>query len=174
MIGINLDKLAAETSHRIIKVVGERVKDDKQVAADDLDNLATKALGVMQEQGVYAGMLFLLSRSGGKSSVGELKPEEAVACRIVNELLKLLNAPDLSSLSLRIERAYSENLADVNKEKMEILKHFAEQVTADLYKLLTVRSLFEQVLTYVRYGAKAVTAAEGSAVEQAATGESRP
>ena len=54
----NLDRLAAQTAQAIVNEGAG--KDGK--GAEKLENMATKALGVVQENGVYAGMLFLYSR----------------------------------------------------------------------------------------------------------------
>ena len=56
---LNLDFLAAQTSQTIV---------EKAQNVKELENLATKCLGVLQENGVYALWLFLKSR---KRSVEE-------------------------------------------------------------------------------------------------------
>ena len=170
---INLDRLAAQTAHRIIEVVGKDVKDKKQVKASEVDTFATKALGVLQEQGAYAGMLFLLSRSGDKTETIKQGNEEAIACRTAAELLNLLNHGDLSSLDLKInDGGWATDPGQVNddKNKKEILDHFAENVAADIHKLLSIKALFEQVLTYTRYSAKALSKSEDVTEEQSAEG----
>ena len=55
---VNLDRLAAEYSQ---KMVSESKNKEKE---EVLERLVTKSLGVLQEQGVYAMILFLFSRSG--------------------------------------------------------------------------------------------------------------
>ena len=52
---LNLDRLAAQRAQQVI----ERTKGQKHT---DVDNTATKALGVLQENGIYACALYLLSR----------------------------------------------------------------------------------------------------------------
>ncbi len=52
----NLDLIAARTAQDIIRYTeGQK--------ATDVDNLLTKSLGVLQENGVYAVFLYLYSRS---------------------------------------------------------------------------------------------------------------
>ncbi len=58
----NLDRLAAETAYRIIAAVEDNRQG--QLKASEVDNLVTKTLGVLQDQGVYAATLFLFSRTG--------------------------------------------------------------------------------------------------------------
>lgn len=165
---INLDRLAAQTAHRIIKVV----EDNEKVKASAVDTFATKALGVLQEQGAYAGMLFLLSRSGDKKETSKQESDEAIACQIAAELLKLLNHDNLRSLGLSLDGAWTTDPGQVNpdKNKKEILDHFANNVSADIHKLLSIKSLFEQVLTYTRYSAKALSKSEDTAEGQSAEG----
>ena len=127
--GRNLDWLAASTAQTI---VGEK-RDKTQ--AEKLENMATKALGVVQENGVYEGMLFLYSR----------KEDEANEIR--GQLLKMLAAEELTPL----------NLAQQDKDQAwsAVSKHLIGKVTNDLDTLLLVKDLYEQTLIYVRYGAKA-------------------
>lgn len=157
---INLDRLAAQTAHQIVKIVDDNKDDNKQVEASQVDTFATKAFGVLQEQGTYAGMLFLLSRSGDKTDKSQLKGEKAIACKIAVELLKLLNNKNLKSLGLEFDKgAWLKNPGQINTNdnKRKVLNHFAENVTEDLHKLLSIKSLFEKVLTYTRYSAKALS-----------------
>ena len=136
-----LDRLAARTAQDII--------DERGSASDSLvENVATKTLGVLQEQGVYAAVLFLLSRP---------EMERYIANVIMTHLLQLLGHSDLTQLGA----AYPQGL---QQNKQSILRHFAEGVNGnkgvatDLQRLMAVRSLFERTLIYVRYGAKALEA----------------
>jgi hypothetical protein len=129
----NLDKLAAQHAQAIIANTMAKGK-------DDVENVMTKALGVFQEQGVYAGMLYLLSRSNAT--------EKPIARATRNQLVGLLNEPDLRPFGL----SYA---GDVN-EPQALLDHFVDPVgAAPVQTLLLVKNLFEQTLTYARYGAKA-------------------
>ena len=123
----NLDMLAATAAQRIIEVTAE-------CKSADVDNLATKALGVLQENGVYAGILFLYSRTG--------EADKAIAPAIRRGLLALIPSlvpgatvpPDSASDALSLVSCC---LAD------------------DLEVLLLVKQVWEQALIYLRYGAKA-------------------
>ncbi|MGC8800891.1 MAG: hypothetical protein ACP5UR_11690, partial [Chloroflexus sp.] len=76
---LNLDRLAAECAQAIIRRVvdeeetqknkRENEKKSKQQLATSIDNTITKALGVLQENGVYACFLYLLAREKENGSV---------------------------------------------------------------------------------------------------------
>ncbi len=116
--------LAAQAAQRISEATtGHR--------GAEVDNVATKALGVLQENGVYAAVLYLLSR----------EREKQIARAIDHELWVLLQ-------SLQPEVG-----AKPGKEEEE-LKAIAA-VTARLEDLLLVKRVWEQALIYTRYQAKA-------------------
>jgi hypothetical protein len=112
----NLDYLAAKHAQSVV-----------DSRADE--NLITKALGVLQENGVYACFLYLLANQG-KS--------------VIAEMLNLLK-----------ESAFAFDAPPENGENAEILKYVAEHITADLPRLLLAKEALEQMLIYARYGAKA-------------------
>ncbi len=120
---INLDYLAAKYAQTII----QKTKDKK---ASDIENTITKALGVLQEDGVYACFLYLLAREKENGAV------------VVDEMLNLL-----SSLPFGWQTP--------TNNSNEILCFINEQVTKDLERLLLAREVLEQMLIYARYGAKA-------------------
>jgi len=120
---INLDYLAAKYAQTII----QKTKDKK---ASDIENTITKALGVLQEDGVYACFLYLLAREKENGAV------------VVDEMLNLL-----SSLPFSWQTP--------TNNSNEILRFINEQVTKDLERLLLAREVLEQMLIYARYGAKA-------------------
>jgi len=123
----NLDLLAAQTAQGIIS------NTEKQKASD-VENLITKALGVLQENGVYAALLYLYSRSSN---------DKAVAEQTRNKLLDLL--PKLEK-GLPTLPGYDAKNA---------LKFMTDNVCGDLDRLLLVKQMWEQTLIYARYGAKA-------------------
>lgn len=121
MTKLNLDQLAAQYAQKMVDDGGK-----------EIETLITKALGVLQEQGVYACMLFLFSRSGN---------EKALANKIRPHLYDLLKKlPDFATASI----------GDNNG-----LEFFANTVCEKLDTLLLVKELYEQTLIYARYGAKA-------------------
>ena len=142
-----LDKLCAKTAQRIIAERGNTGK-------TEADGLSTKTLGVLQEQGVYAAVLFLCSRFGA----------EPFAKVLMSNLLLLLGEGELSGVGAAYPLPANDTItaAWVAEKKERILKHFTDGangndgIATNLQRLLAVKSLFEQTLIYVRYGAKAL------------------
>lgn len=124
----NLDLIAARHAQHIVR---------STAGADygALDSLATKALGVLQENGVYAATLFLYSRTN--------KKECDLAPAVRRELMGLTAELHLPTRPPGCDDP-AENLAFVS-----------DGVANDLQTLLLVKQLWEQTLIYVRYGAKA-------------------
>ncbi len=121
----NLDRLAAKYAQEVIKN-----SKDKDI---DIENTVTKALGVLQENGVYACFLYLLA-----------KENEKVEKVVVNNMLGLLD-------ELNFGWGKPNNPSD-NKE---VLEYIINKVTVDLERLLLAKETLEQMLIYARYGAKA-------------------
>jgi hypothetical protein len=136
----NLDILSAEKAQQVIE-------ETKKFDASAVENLATKALGVLQENGVYAATLFLYSRSGNDAKIAPLmrKPLlELAAEKVVHQPVPEDEAPNALSF---------------------VTKHIA----SDLDTLLLVKQVWEQALIYVRYGAKARSAEKDKSSKEQAT-----
>ena len=130
---LNLDKLAAERAQAMVNKAKQGVADVKK-PVETLERLDTKALGVLQEQGVYALMLFLFSRTSD---------EKKVAPIIRNQLYEALKKlPDFKDV-------------DIKDNAEKALKLYTADVLNNIDTLLLVRNLYEQTLIYARYGAKA-------------------
>jgi hypothetical protein len=130
----HLDWLAAHHAQATIR----QMKGEK---ASDVDNTVTKALGVLQEDGIYACALFLKSRSGD---------EKKRAGVVMAEMLNLLDGLGFEWGQPRSDRTE------------DILQHISDKVTGDeLERLLLAKETMEQMLIYARYGAKARKADEG-------------
>ncbi len=154
-----LDKLSALTAQHIVDsmIPSTLSKEQAKETAKKVDVFTTKALGVLQEQGVYAAVLFLFSRFSEEV-------EGRTAQALIMHLLRLLANSELQSLGANYPSVTPEGItaqwAQTNKQS--ILRHFAEGVNGangiatNLQRLLAVKSLFEQTLIYVRYGAKAL------------------
>lgn len=147
----NLDKLAARHAQHIIrrtKAVDRQDSLSTQQSPGDVDNAVTKALGVLQENGVYACALYLLSRTQDE--------ERRIAAVIGDEMLNLL-------ANLGFPGWEKPTMADPRTNSEAILKHIAEKVTGDnkLERLLLAKETLEQMFIYARYGAKAWGAEEG-------------
>jgi hypothetical protein len=132
---INLDRLAAQHAQNIIRhAVDEKQddkKDDKKKLASSIDNTVTKSLGVLQENGIYACVLYLFAK---ENENGKL---------VINEILGLL-------VGLKFEK-----MTTGNNYVDSVLTYINTQITTDLQRLLLARETLEQMLIYARYGAKA-------------------
>lgn len=115
----NLDFICADYGYRI--GCNDRVK----------EALLNKSIGVLQENGVYALMLYLSSRSSSD--------EKAGADHICSNLVDLW---------------YDKRLSICTGERQDQFAT-AQQLAQNLDKLLLVKSLCEQTLIYGRYHAKA-------------------
>lgn len=120
----NLDRLAAQHAQEIIR----RTEDKK---AGDVDNTVTKALGVLQENGVYACFLYLLAKEGENGGV------------VAEEMLNLLDGLGFDWGK------------PGNNSPEKVLNYITEKVTVHLERLLLAKETLEQMLIYARYGAKA-------------------
>ncbi len=125
----NLDWLAAKSAQKII----HRTKERK---ASELENTVTKALGVLQENGVYACFLYLLAKEKEDGKV------------VVDEMLNLLEGLGFGWVK--------PSSGDVD----QILQYITDNVSGnlkrgDLERLLLAKETLEQMLIYARYGAKA-------------------
>lgn len=124
----NLDLTAARMAQKIIQKC-----QDQKCEPEKTENLVTKTAGVVQENGVYAGLLFLFTRSD--------KHDQKVAGFIVETLMS--NAREIAS--------YRGNVSS-NTEKLVFL---AEHICASQARLRLAKLTWEQSLIYARYGAKA-------------------
>lgn len=148
----NLDLLAAQTAQKIIADTTDGQK------AAKVDNLITKALGVLQENGVYAVLLYLYSRSAD---------EQPVARQIRLRLLHLT-----SELALRppTDRQVGDKVVVENAQASAALQFLTDHICGNLDRLLLVKQLWEQTLIYARYGAKAREAEEKAREDAAKAG----
>lgn len=139
---LNLDKLAAERAQKMVGKAQSGVEGVKK-PVETLERLVTKALGVLQAQGVYAMILFLFSRSSDEASV-------ATTCIRPQLFQALRGLPGFQDADVPPDKADAETA----------LKFYSEKVLDDLPTLFLVRNLYEQVLIYARYHAKALRGGE--------------
>ncbi len=125
---MNLDLEAAKTAQEIINKTAEN-------GSNEVENLITKTLGVLQENGVYACMLYLYSRTSDS--------DEAVSKVTRKQLIGITELLDKN-------KKY-----DGNDKAKDILNFLTTNICNDLDTLLLTKQLWEQTLTYARYGAKA-------------------
>lgn len=116
----NLDLACAQAGQQLIE------KTD-----NDIEKLITSALGVLEEQGVYAMFLYLKARGGIDGSV---------VIQNLTEFLKI---------------APRENPLIPKGKGGDILRAIRESWAEDLDRLLFARDLLRQTLVYARYHAKA-------------------
>jgi hypothetical protein len=117
----HLDRLAAQQAQAVIA----------NTNSSSVENSVTKALGVLQENGVYACFLYLLAK------------EKDNGKEVVDKMLELLLIMDFGS-----------NKPDINNPE-DVLAYIIDNVTVDLERLLLAKEILEQMLIYARYSAKA-------------------
>jgi len=119
---MNLDLEAANASQGIINKTMSNT-------SSEVENLITKILGVLQENGVYATILYLNSRTS--------KAEKKISRVVQKELIEIT------------KRVVKASATSDNSE------YIRAEICSDLDILLLTKQLWEQILTYARYGAKA-------------------
>ncbi len=146
-----LDYLAAKTAREMVEMATKPSNEGGLgTAAKDLENLITKALGVLQSQGVYALFLYLYSQSGTD------KPIKKGAALIVEKLWNALGEEPASHLRILNNGHKLQGWNKALQQKNRVLADVTEHITANLDTLLLVRDLYEQTLIYARYHAKAL------------------
>ena len=123
---INLEPICARYGHQMIIDNGK---------FQEQENVVTKALGVLMENGIYAMCIFLLSDKNKKS---EYKKEI-----FTKHLREMWQEPGLDILPEDISDDSTTLLVNVRK------------ITEDLPKTILTRKVTEQALTFARYHAKA-------------------
>ena len=131
---MNLDLEAARNSQILIsdtsKGIVETEKNNKRKPTkNEVENLITKTLGVLQENGVYGCILYLDSRTN--------KAEKAISSQIITRLIQITK----------------DNIISGNNDN--IYDYLENDICSDLDRLILTKQLWEQTLTYARYGAKA-------------------
>jgi hypothetical protein len=124
-----LDRIAAGRAQEIVNAAAAAT------SAKDVDILVTKALGVLQEDGVYACFLYLFSRTQDKEKTIAQKVRESLLSLAVEDVQQDASMPELNDA--------------------QVLAFVSDTLCADLDRLLMLKEIFEQTLIYARYGAKA-------------------
>ena len=122
----NLDRLCAEYGYKFAEEIKKALNSDAKKA----ERLVTKALGVLQEQGLYAFALFCESR-GSTEKEGAEKMKE-ITTELLKDKLSLISNADL--------------LGEIRKEN---------GLASRLDDLLVAIQVLEKSLIYARYHAKA-------------------
>jgi hypothetical protein len=132
MTPLDLDLGAANTAQAIIKDVEHSKK-----AAKAAEDLITKTLAVIQENGPYAAIVFLCANTNGG--------EKDLAASVRTNLLAL--AEQLGAAGLA-------KSGDFRK----ILDSVIKNICSDLDVLLLVKQAWEQAMIYARHSAKGLKA----------------
>jgi len=116
----NLDYLAAKHAQELVQ-------------CPDMENTVTKALGVLQDNGVYACFLYLLAKESDKG------------LKTAQQMIGLLQESQLTA-------------SEETQEKAEDILHYVNAYisSARLKKLLLIKDLLELMLIYSRYHAKTI------------------
>ncbi len=123
----NLDFLCMQTAQAMVAVEGGK---------NDKENLATKSLGVLMENGPYGMMLYL-----------EVHRTKSLAEAYRDHLLALLRKDGL--------HAYVGSPPPTNGD-FQAICGWLQSVASSLDTYLFVKRLWQQTLTYARYQAKAL------------------
>jgi len=135
------DAKEADSKKRDTEEAGAEKKDPEKAAAKKAESLITKALGVLQEQGLYAFVLFCKSKKGSNEEKGAEKMEE-----ITKELFKKLSLINNDGL-----------LNEIRKDN---------GLASRLDDLLLAIQVLEKSLIYARYHAKAFANSQEKANNQ--------
>lgn len=151
---MNLDYKAAKAAADLFHAVHKKPCKGKPPTVEPAvaDNLFTKALGVVQESGPFACSLYLLYRSGQTTSLSEATAEEVVACYTLATLVGLPHENSFSDVQKPWNAAISPE--EVSGKKKDILNHMLDVSNVELERLLLIKQVWEQTLTYARYIAR--------------------
>ncbi len=127
----HVDLEAAKTAQEILTRIERSEK-----AAKSAEDLITQTLEVVQEDGPYAGTLFLCSKLSDKDPTPSL---------VRDNLLELAKTIGVRNLVLG---------GDVEK----VLDTVIKQICSDLHTMLLVKQTWEQALIYARHSAKSLKA----------------
>jgi len=119
----------------------------KKIGAKEAENVFTKTLSILQENGVYSMMLYLMAQIGG----GREK-DKPCCIDTAYHALRLV----LQSFGEKIN--WTEKL-DLSKpeSRRELLKSVLENVCQDSNKTILARTVLERFLIYARFNAKALS-----------------
>ncbi|MGQ9631545.1 MAG: hypothetical protein ACUVXI_14725 [bacterium] len=139
MSGIeNYDFFCVDFSKRILDAVTPMVA-EKEARYSEVENIVTKSLGVLQENGLYAFLLYLVWRENNGT-----KGERRVAGAINEHIIGRPGDQTLLRLNeIGLPLSEADHPLDVGRKLCESLDD-----------LFFARDLIERTLTYVRYNAK--------------------
>lgn len=133
MAAFNLEPVCARYGMDLVTLY----KDEK-TGLDDKENIVTKALGVLVENGVYAMTVFLLTCNKDKFGLHVLN---SLAALLADEKVNLLSKKDVPP---------------ADGEGMLARLTAIRSLTEDMEKLFMARRVLEGALTFARYHCKAL------------------
>lgn len=157
----NMDALAARAAERMCQAIGKPCAKDGTVPPEKADTVFTKALGMVQESGTYAGTIYLLYQSGDQSNLDGMTAEQRLSCCAMASLVNLLGEEGLGDLGLKYKQKIEPN--QVNQSKAEVRKHMQSLAGKGLEQMFLAKQLWELALTYARYIARGSKKAKGGA-----------
>lgn len=148
---INLDIIAAQTGFEMAKEVFHHSEKKRLNAKkSEAENLITKSLGVLQEQGLYAFFLYLEANRKGKN---EERRKTISPCSVLSD-----KAFELLKSSKILSKVQSPDPLQAIRDDL------AKRETPD--DLIFAHSLLIQALIYARYHAKALPDSEPTQSEE--------
>lgn len=126
----NLDLKCAEYGNKIVMEINMPSEKRK------IESMITRALGVLQENGLYAFSLYVKAKSGSEST------EKITAKRLFDNTFRLLKDNEVAILS---------------STATNFLDSIRTELANDLVRLLFAKELLEHTLIYARYHAKALS-----------------
>ncbi|KXS44912.1 MAG: hypothetical protein AWU58_1109 [Methanohalophilus sp. T328-1] len=115
---------------------GQNILESANIKKDD-ENVITKALGVLQENGPYALFLYLEEKK---------KKDSDIASNIYSSFIKLIKEDELKPF-----------MAPPQGDKsIKELTDWLIEISKDIDKLFLFKKIMEQTLLYARYYAKAL------------------
>ncbi len=124
----NLDYSAMLASQSILETARNCLK------REEIENFATKGLGVVLEQGVYAGLLYFQDKKHKGNA-------DAFSAGLLELTRQFFPARDDAALPV---------------DKLDRLGYLADRVCSSLENTIFTKTIWELTLTYVRYGAKSL------------------
>jgi len=139
---INLEQLTA----RYAQGITECIENTQQ--AKDAERYITNSLGILQENGIYAAIVYVLSKTNGNNF------ESTCYIYILDRLMALLGDTNLHYLNLGLNPGITRETINTNRPR--ILQHVSDRIANAIDNVLITHRLFEQTLIFARYGAKAL------------------
>ncbi|WP_294559572.1 hypothetical protein [uncultured Mailhella sp.] len=135
MAAFNLEPVCARYGMDLVTLY----KDEK-TGLDDRENIVTKALDVLVENGVYAMTVFLLTCNKDKFGLHVLK---SLASLLADDKVNLISKKDVPP--------------GMGREGMLELLTAMRRLTEDMETLFMARRVLEGALTFARYHCKALS-----------------